>query len=144
MSNATIGYGLTLAVETAAGAIPLAYTELAEVTSFQPPSDTVDDIDVTHMKSPDSRREFIPGLSDPGTASATFNHVPASATDVFINTWRSAREIRKVKGTYADGSTVTFSGYVQNYTVDNIPVDGKMASTLAIKISGAVTVEAAP
>lgn len=144
MSEASIGYGLELEVETVAGATPLAYTELAEVTSFTPPSATVDDIDVTHMKSPGRRREFIPGLTDSGAASATFNHVPAGATDVFLEAWRAGGTVRKVRGTYADGSTVVFDAYVQSYSVDNIPVDGKMTSSLAMKVTGAVTVTAAP
>lgn len=143
MSEATIGYGLELEVETVAGATPLAYTELAEVTSFTPPSATVDDVDVTHMKSPGRRREFIPGMTDSGQASATFNHVPASATDVFLEAWRASGEVRKVRGTYADGSTVTFSAYVNNYSVDNIAVDGKLTSNLAVKVTGSVVVAAA-
>jgi hypothetical protein len=143
MSDARIGYGLTLEVGTTPSQTPV-YFELAEVTSFQPPQSTIDDIEVTHMKSPQRRREYIPGLTDSGQASATMNYVPASATDVFLEGWRASGETRKVRGTYEDGSRVEFTAYVSTYSPDNIPVDGKMSATLNMKVTGAVTVTPAP
>ena len=142
MSNARIGYNLTLEVGNAPGGSPT-YTELAEVTGFTPPAGAVDEVEVTHLKSASRRRQFIAGLIDSGTVTATFNHVPASATDTFINTWRAGAELRQVRGTYPDGATVIFTAFVTDYSIDNIVVDGKMASSLSIKVTGAVTVTAA-
>lgn len=142
MSNARIGYNLTLEVGNAPGTSPT-YTELAEVTGFTPPAGAVDEVEVTHLKSASRRRQFIAGLIDSGTVTATFNHVPASATDVFLNAWRAGAELRQVRATYPDGTTVIFTGFVSDYSIDNIVVDGKMAASLSIKATGAVTVSAA-
>lgn len=142
MSDATIGYGLTLEVGTTTSTTPT-YFELAEVTSCQPPQGTVDDVDVTHMKSPQRRREFIAGLTDSGQAAATMNYVPASATDVFLEAWRASGETRKLRLTYADGTIVEFFGYISTYSPDNVPIDGKMGATLNMKVTGAITLSAA-
>lgn len=142
MSNGSIGYGLTLEVGNAPGTNPT-YTELAEVLSFTPPGGAVDDVETTHMKSPGRRKQFIPGLIDGGTAVANFNYVPASATDTFLNAWRASAELRQVRATYPDGSTVICTAYVSDYVPENVVMDGKMTSTLSVKVSGAVTVSAA-
>jgi predicted secreted protein len=142
MSNARIGYNLTLEVGNAPGTSPT-YTELAEVTGFTPPAGAVDEVEVTHLKSASRRRQFIAGLIDSGTVTATFNHVPASATDTFINTWRAGAEQRQVRATYPDGTTVIFTAFVSDYSIDNIVVDGKMASSMTVKVTGAVTVSGA-
>jgi hypothetical protein len=144
MSDARIGYGLTLEVGTTTSQTPI-YFELAEVTSFQPPQATIDKIDVTHMKSPNRRRQSIPGLTESGEAAATMNYVPGSATDVFLETWRASGETRKVRGTYPDGRGILFTAYVSTYSPDNIPVDGKMVATLNMQVSGDLTqIAAAP
>jgi hypothetical protein len=141
MSEVDIGYGTTVEVATtAAGGV---FFELEEVTSFQPPQGTIDDIDTTHMKSPQRRREFKPGLTDSGAASCGLNYIPASATDIFLESWRASAEVRTVRATYADGSVVTFTAYVSTYSPDNQTVDGKKGATLNMKVTGAVTVSGA-
>ena len=62
-SNAAIGYGANVEVSTT-GNSPDVLTTLDEITSITPPSSTSDQIDVTHMQSPNRRREFIAGLVD--------------------------------------------------------------------------------
>lgn len=142
MSNARIGYFSTLEVGNAPGTSPT-YTELAELLSFTPPAGTVDEVETTHMKSPGRSKQFTPGLIDRGTATATFNHVPGSATDVFLNAWRASAELRQLRYTYPDGSVVIFSGFLSEYSIENVTIEGKMTATVSVRVSGVVTVSGA-
>jgi len=133
---AEIGYGLVFEVEDSPGAGT--YTALAQVFSATPPSATVDQIDVTHYTSASRTREFVAGLSDPGSASAEMNYTAGSTTDVFILAWRASGLNRSVRITYPDGAEVTFSGTVEGYT-PSIPLDDKKTAVLTIKVSGIPT-----
>lgn len=132
-SEAIIGYGAKFEVETAAGSD--VYTELEEVTSITPPSSSVDVVDVTHMQSPDSTREFIQGLTDPGECSLEQNFVPGSDTDVFIQAWRASRERRSARITFPNDVTWTFKAFVTGYQPD-IPNEDKLTSSLTCKVTG--------
>lgn len=138
--SAEIGYGTIIEVETSAGSGT--YTALSRVFEATPPSSEVDQVDVTHFGSPQRRREFIAGLTDSGTASLQMDHVPASATDVFVEAWRASGQTRALRLTYPNASSVTFSGYVLTYQ-SSIPLDDKMTASLEIKVTGAVTIVAA-
>lgn len=134
-TNAAIGYGSAFAVESAAASG--VYTTLAEVTDITPPSESVDVIDVTHMASPDSTREFIQGLMDPGEVSLEMNFEPSSATDDFIRAWRSSRETRSCKITFPNSVTWIFDGFVTGYE-PTIPLEDKMTATLTCKVTSSV------
>ncbi len=138
MTDATIGYDYGIEVETAAGSG--VFFELAEVTNITPPSDSVDDVDATHMKSPGRVREFISGLSDPGDMSLDMNYVPGEATDAFIVAWRLSGETREVRIVHPDASAVThdqFPAYVKGYT-PTMSIGEKLSATLSLKVAGAV------
>jgi hypothetical protein len=67
-SNALLGYGALVEVSTT-GNSPDVLTPLDEVYTITPPTSTSDQIDVTHMQSPNRRRDFIAGLTDGGEFS---------------------------------------------------------------------------
>jgi hypothetical protein len=132
-SEAMIGYGSTFAVETAAASG--VFTPLSEVTDITPPSESVDVIDVTHMGSADSTREFIQGLMDPGEVTIDMNWVPSSATDAFILAWRSSRETRAAKITFPNGVIWTFSALPTGRSFD-LPVGEIQTGSLTAKVTG--------
>ena len=136
-SAAMIGYGTSLAVETSA--CSGVFTTLAEVTDITPPSQSVDVIDVTHMGSSDSTREYIQGLTDPGELSLTMNFVPSSVTDAFIRAWRTSRQTRAAKITFPNGAIWTFSAFVTGYE-PSAPNEDKMTATLTAKVTSSVSV----
>lgn len=71
-NTAIIGYGAEVEyADTEAGA----YTELAELLDLPLPETTVEAVEATHMKSPNSTKEKIPGLAEEGdfTFSLNFN-----------------------------------------------------------------------
>jgi len=137
---AEIGYGLTFGVESSPGSG--SYTTLAQVFNVVPPSATVDQVDVTNYGSASRTREFVAGLSDPGSVSVEMNYTAGSTTDAFILAWRASGLNRSCRITYADGATVTFSGTVESYT-PSAPLDDKKTATLGIKASGIPTYGAA-
>lgn len=136
-TNADIGYGAILEVETSAGSG--SYTEIAEVTSITPPNESVDVIDVTHMSSPNRTREFIQGLIDPGDASCELNWVPGAATDDYVLAWRQSGESRSCRITTPNNTTYTFPAFVTGWA-PTMPIDGKMTATLTMKVAGAIVV----
>ena len=138
MTTAVLGYDVGLQVETSAGSA--VYFDLAEITNVTPPSDSVDDLDATHMKSPGRVREFISGLSDPGDMSLDGNYVPGAATDAFILAWRLSGETRAVRIVYPASLSVNydqFPAYVKSYT-PTMSIGEKMGFTLGLKVAGAV------
>ena len=78
-SLAMLGYGSIFQIQ--AENSPDNYVALAELINITPPSFTLDQIDVTHMESPNRLREFISGLGDPGECSFEMNFVPGSTSD---------------------------------------------------------------
>ncbi len=145
MSDAAIGYGSTLQVHD--GGSPPAYVSIGEVTDITPPSATVDQVDVTHMQSPDRRREFIDGLIDGGECSFTLNFVPDSPGDVVLRGILAIpagqERTRSIKLTYPSGAYDTFDGNLQSYE-PSLPTDDKMTAAVSFKVTGSVVRTAAP
>ncbi|MFZ5719201.1 MAG: phage tail tube protein [Pseudomonadota bacterium] len=135
-SEAVVAFEVTLEVETSEGSG--VYTELAEITNITPPSATINDVEVTHMKSPGRAREFKPGLTDYGTATFEMNWIPGSATETFILAWRAAGETRSVRLTYGDTLEVdTFPAYPQSWE-RGAQIGEKMSGSLTVKVAGDV------
>lgn len=136
---ALLGYGAKVSVASADS--PDNFTELAEITNIKPPSATVDMIDVTHMQSPDRRREFIAGLIDPGECSFDMNYVPGSESDVLLNEILDAaadERRRRVRMTFPNNVRFTFWGELMTYEPD-VPTDDKMSAAVSFRVSGAIT-----
>lgn len=134
-SNAVVAFDITVEVEDAEGSG--VFVELDEVKSVTPPNASVNDVEVTHMKSPGRAREFKPGLTDYGTWSFEGNWIIGSATDLFIRAWRAAGETRSTRLTYPDGDTQTFPSYPQGYEL-NAQIGEAMTSTFTGKVAGDV------
>lgn len=139
MSDAFIGYGSVLKVHDDGS--PPQYVSVGEVTDITPPSATVDQVDVTHMQSPNRRREFIDGLVDGGECSFTLNYVPNSAGDVLLRgilaTPVGESRVRSIQITYPNGAIDTFDGNLQSYE-PTLPTDDKATATVTFKVTGDV------
>lgn len=133
-SGAMIGYGGLLEISTNNGST---WTEIEEVFNMTPPSATVDQIDVTHMQSPNRDREFILGLNDPGECSMEVNFIPGSATDAFLLTIKAAYARVKCRITWPNAVVWSFDGLLTAYEA-SAPTDDKMTATLTFKVSGSV------
>jgi hypothetical protein len=139
-SQALLGYGTTFSIESTDS--PGDYIEFGEIIDVTPPNAQVDQVEVTHMQSPDRVKEFIAGLTDYGDMSVTMNYIPSSATDDLILAWRTSGATRSLKILYPSANSPrpydTFNGFILGYAITD-PVADKMTATLTIKVAGAVT-----
>ena len=139
-SEAMLGYGSVFQIATETS--PDSYVDMAEVISITPPSANVDQVDVTHMQSPNRYREFIDGLIDGGEASFDINFVPGNSADDRI--WEllalppGTNHRRNCRISFPNGTTWTFLGTLTGYEPD-VPVDDKMTATVTFKVSGSIS-----
>lgn len=138
MADGAIGYGAEFEVRDG-NQSDSGWVSLGLITSITPPSDTVDQIEITHMASPNRQKQFIAGLSDPGEMSLELNYMPGSVTDEFILEWRASGETRESRINYPNTASLvdTFPTFVSSY-VPTIPAGDKMTATLGLKVAGAV------
>lgn len=139
-SQARIGYGAHLFVETTGSPnqSPPDYHELDEITNITPPNFQTDDVDVTHMQSPNRTREFTPGLVDPGEAGFEMNWIPGGATDIIILGLKRDATVVSWKMEWYNATTWEFTGYVKGYET-SAEVEGKMSATVTIRVTGDIT-----
>lgn len=140
MTSARIGSGAELWLDDDGGLL----TQLAEIVSVTPPQSVADDVEATHMLSPNRRREWISGLIDDGEGTFEMNYVPGSATDVICRDALDDGVEREYKIVIPDGAfgwEITGSCRVRGYE-RSVPIDDRMTATLTIKFSGS-PVEAA-
>jgi hypothetical protein len=140
MTDARIGWGgeLQLGLDENASSL----TELVEVRSFSLPSDEADEHEVTHLKSPNRRKEFISGLIDAGEVTAQLNYVPGSATDLLLTDAAEDGDTRAVRFIIPDQTgtavwQITTSGFVKRYSPDNVEANAPITATATIRITGA-------
>ena len=111
--------------------------------SITPPSFTFDQIDVTHMESPNRLREFISGLGDAGECSFDMNFVPGSTSDdrlfELMNLPVGVLRRRNCRISFPNGVTWSFSAELTGYE-PTVPVDDKMTATTTFKVSGSISV----
>ncbi|MEH6721052.1 MAG: phage tail tube protein [Aurantimonas endophytica] len=136
MSDAMIGYQSKYSIHD--GAEPGVLFEIGEVTEITPGEESTDRVDVTHMQSPDRRREFVAGLIDPGEASFTINWIPGNPTDVFLRELRTSGETRQHQIEFPNGVTVSFNAVLLSFS-KAIPIDDRMTATITVAPSGAET-----
>ncbi len=139
MTDATIGYLSQFWIDNRAGVL----TELAEVRRIQMPNDaTFEQIEATHLKSPDRRREYVRGFRTDREYEVEFNYVPNSPTDVIM------RGLAGTDGTYA-ARIVEFDGFAQvathdfdvrnvSFTISDIETEAVKMVTLTFRVASDV------
>jgi tail tube protein len=139
-SNAALGYGSVVEIST--GSSPDVLQTIDEVITITPPTVKVDQIDVTHMQSPNRRREFISGLIDGGEFKCEINFVPGSVTDDFLFDLLSlppgTSRRRFIRLSYPNGTTWFFQTELIGYE-PAVPHDNKMTAAVTFKVTGDLT-----
>lgn len=130
MSDASIGYGSQYAIHDGSTYVPL-----AEVYNIEPPQFESDDVDVTHMASPNRTREVIPGLINPGNVTIDMNFVPNSPADQRVRELLVSGEKLSHRITYPNGTTETFTASVKGYA-PAVPNEDKMTATVTMRVTG--------
>ena len=129
--------GAKLSYEDGTGTIQIKY--VAHLTSLGAINTTNEEIDVTDHDSPNGNQEFIAGNATHDNLSFAGNIVDNDTT--FTNMWAlcQSRATKTFTAEYADGSTMTFDGYVASMAIGEQTTDGLMGYEGEIRITGAVT-----
>jgi hypothetical protein len=142
-SVSTIGYGGTLEWSTDDGTT---WTAVGEFKSAGLPVDSTEKVDRTHMGSPNSVKEYTPGLGDPQDVEITFNF---NSTDYeALLTLQTNRTVAKWKHTVApeDGTTTggvyEYDGFV-NVGSGETTVEGITEVSVTIQRTGTYSFTAA-
>lgn len=139
-TEARIGWGgeVQLGLDENASSL----VELDEVRSCTLPTDEADEHEVTHLKSPNRRKEFIAGMIDAGDMTVTLNYVPGGATDILLTAAAAAGDTRAVRiiipsQTGDPAWQITTAGFVKRYAPDNVEPNAPITATAVIRITGA-------
>ena len=135
MADGKIGYGST--VRIGRGATPT-WTELAFVGDIEMPDEQIDEVEVTHMKSPGRRKQFIAGLIDGGEVSIPMNYIQGSDTDDLLLELKASGEVVQIEITLtADGTPEIYAGFLKGYA-RTAPIADKMMATATFRLSEAI------
>lgn len=121
-------------------------TELVEVVSFTLPNGETEQLDATHLKSPNRRREKIPGMIDDGSLTVVINYVPGSATDLLLAEAHTAGDTRDYMAVIPRETAdweVTGEAFVSGYDRGEVVADGVMRATVTFTLSGSSSEAAA-
>lgn len=115
-----------------------AWVAIAEVKSISGPTMSREMIDVTSLDSTGGYREFIPSFRDGGTVTLamlfTYTGYNTLKTDFQSDTLVDYEIL------LSDGSSIEFSGYVQDLPV-NVTFDDAVTTDVTIKVTGEVTID---
>lgn len=139
VAQADTGYGATF--ERGDGASPESFTAVAEVISITPPQLSREEVDRTHLSSPDSYNEFIGGMRDGGTPTITMAFLPGDTTnaDILSDFHDDASDTHNYQISYPDGSTWEFAAFVSGYAAGEIANNERITAEVTFRISGKPT-----
>lgn len=120
---------------------------LTEILGFTPPAITRDTFDVTTHDSAGGAEEYMTeGTYNPGEYKVQNHYIAGSADDLLLRQAAVTGSLMNIKGVVKGASgdvNKTASGYITDYTIEDMPVKGKQASSFTLKITGAETQAAA-
>lgn len=135
-----IGYGSAVRVHDGITPKPGGWFELGKVNNISPPNEQVDQVERTHMKSPNRTKQYVAGLKDPGDMTVGINYLPGNDTDTYIIEWRKTNENREVEIGYAESLVAdSFEGFPLGFAPGGLDASGLMTADLNLKVAGAVT-----
>jgi hypothetical protein len=115
-------------------------TELVQVKSFTLPQDEVEQVEISHLKSPGRRREYAPGMIEGGEFEVVLNFRAGSDTDQLCQTALSAGNTRAFKAIIPERGVpvwdITGDCVVTGYDRGEVNIDDAMEATLTCKITG--------
>ena len=136
-TQAVIGWGSVLSLGNDDGP-PETFTEVTEVTAFEPPDEQGDDHEVSHYGSPDRTKEYVRGMIDGGEASFTINYNPAVyQIHQDLVALKASGAVRNWKFEFPDGmETDAFPAYIKGFKPKLGPND-PLTADITLKVAGA-------
>jgi len=142
-----IGYGTQLLVALDSDPATEATEAVAEITTITPGSIDTEDVDRTHLRSPDAHHEHMPGIRDSGAfelvGTLLLNHesqnntptagaVPGPAAPGGLIYLQRTRAIVNFAISLPDDTLLPFRGYVQRFQIGAMGITGLLNFTAAI------------
>jgi len=138
ISNAIPTQGI--AIKVGDGAETEVFTTIAEVTGFDGPTTSVNEIETTTLAS--VAKEFIAGLVDNGEMTLNVNAVPKDTqlrqirADIVAGTKRNYQiDFNDKEGAETTSTTYTFEAFVKDFPT-SATADSKLEGTITLRISG--------
>jgi hypothetical protein len=133
-TKANIGYGAIFSID----GVPVAECKTVKTSLFTVPS-----IDATHLLSPDSTEEKIPGILKPGTAELGGNFI-GDASQLNIQTLARAFTVFPFTITAPINSrtqtyTVSGNGFISKYDTGPFEISKLIEFMATIEITGTIT-----
>lgn len=120
------------------------WTSFAKVLEIKPPGLKSDDIETTHLESPDEMKDFEPGLGDAGESTFKLQWDAAQNATV-MNLFRTKRGFRVVYADlpYPSGSKLRFNGWINGIEGETIQKDNVVEATVTVRVVGKPDFQAA-
>ncbi|MAH47572.1 hypothetical protein CMI37_17255 [Candidatus Pacearchaeota archaeon] len=130
MADGITGFGTTIAGGTTG--------TIAHVLNISISGPTVDDIDLTSSDSTNRFKAYVAGMIDPGeiTVDVCYDGSASGTADDVMGNFGATDEVWTI--TFTDTSTWVCNGYIKSATF-GAPYDGKVTSTITIKLTGEPT-----
>lgn len=137
-TQAVIGWGSVLSRGNGDGP-PETFTEITEVTAFEPADEQADDHEVSHFQSPSQTKEYIRGMIDAGEATFTVNYNPGVyATHQQLVADKESGVVSNWKFEFPGGmETDIFPAYIKGFKPKLGPND-PLTADITLKVAGAV------
>lgn len=136
-----IGYGTKVRVGRGN---PVAWTPLIGLEDVSFPNAQSDEIETTHMESPNRTKEFIQGLNDNGESALTLHWIPGSPVDVLASAIKASGEVVQLEYTATNGGVAEVYAAFLKGLERLAPVNDKMTATLTFRILGQIVPEIKP
>jgi hypothetical protein len=138
MSSTGVTLGFGLGVDVGRGD-PIAWTEVVGIDDIDFPAGEADEVEVTHMKSPNRTKEYIAGLIDNGSVTVPHHWVQGSDTDILLTALRTSGETIQIRFTTAEAGATpeAYAGFLKSYK-RTAPVNDKMMADADFRINGLV------
>lgn len=138
-AEATLGYGGSFELHNGA-----ALYELVQVKEFDVPGPAPrEQVETTHLKSPDWRREYTSGFYEDQDIEILLNSRPMSDTDVLLEEALAESDVREFRAVLPENgepaTQVEGTCRVIGYSRGRVTPDGVLEATATVRI---VTVEA--
>jgi hypothetical protein len=139
-SQAGLGYNSKFYMGSASS--PISYNLMSELSSINLNDFSVPAIDVTHLTSPNTTEEMIPGMIKPGTIQLHGNFI-GDSSQLAVNTAAVARTVFAWKITSVLGTTqtltITGNGFISKQEIGPAEPNKKLDFKVDIQVTGTLT-----
>lgn len=135
MAISTQGTKLEIALHAGS---PTDYTEIPNVKDISGPSETSDELEITHLGSVGGRREYIQSFRDSDDITVQMNYLPGNAVQDSLRALYESGDIVSARVTYPDDATATFNCFVKGRS-SPAAVAAVLEFNVTLRVTGAVT-----